>query len=650
MLRRRLLLKKVDSINLISYDDIKSGNYDVSDGILVLDAVSDHTKYLCLASDWDSSYLDEYTPIGVLVIPHFHMDNRKMRAVSLVEMSNTSPDTGASSHTSLYWGGGLTDTADLNDYPGGNYIGTGSSLNSNVQGTNSGITYLPSDNFSTVQNTYDTNTYYYYSDSAYYQSPSPFLTNGSFNSAYSQTTSPASTDNALSDFDGEGNTEILTSLATSQSSWKTASSITNSTNSGYYAGACCCWRFHTNGTSQGDWILPSIGELGYIMPNFKVINSAINTVSGLQIANGEYMSSTEGNASYDRSLVTTYGQLNYYTKNFGKYVRAFLPLTVYEFSAEHKNIVKNISESEVGDICLYDIDSKQKIYVSYSSYSTSLFPINEYEVLGIVVIPVSHDVYGTGEGAIMSVVGMDCSTPDTGNTSSNATIYWGGYGTNLSLTDYDEVINNGYGGMFFETDSYEGETNAYLPSDQFTVVQCPSDTDTYYYSGSTDVYYCPPPYLTDDSRNPLYYTTQVSSGQTIANALSDYDGEGNTTVMINTATYQSDWQTASSITNVYNIGCYPAACCCWRYHTNHTNQGDWYMPAMGEMGYIMSRISTINLSLTAVNGVVLNTNYYYWSSTEVNANQCRRLDTGTGRVFAYNKSTPNYVRAFMKIS
>lgn len=43
--------------------------------------------------------------------------------------------------------------------------------------------------------------------------------------------------------------------------WKTSETITNSTSKGNYPAGFCCWRYHTEGTKQGDWYLPSIGEL-----------------------------------------------------------------------------------------------------------------------------------------------------------------------------------------------------------------------------------------------------------------------------------------------------------------------------------------------------------------------------------------------------
>lgn len=101
------------------------------------------------------------------------------------------------------------------------------------------------------------------------------------------------TANSLSDFAGKSNTEFLCSKATAQADWKTATTITNKYESGYHPTACVCWRFHTVGTSQGDWYLPAHGELGYCCVRYKLINE---TIAALQAWSGKtYCSLVEDN-------------------------------------------------------------------------------------------------------------------------------------------------------------------------------------------------------------------------------------------------------------------------------------------------------------------------------------------------------------------
>lgn len=91
----------------------------------------------------------------------------------------------------------------------------------------------------------------------------------------------------------------------------------------------------------------------------------------------------------------------------------------------------------------------------------------------------------------------------------------------------------------------------------------------------------------DKSRNLNYYTDLI-----LNNCLSDFNGKQNTLNMCLKATSQQDWKT-SVILNSFEKGYYPAACSCWRYHTVGTDQGEWYLPAAGEMGYLQVNIKKI---------------------------------------------------------
>ena len=264
----------------------------------------------------------------------------------------------------------------------------------------------------------------------------------------------------------------------------------------------------------------------------------------------------------------------------------------------------------------------------------------------MVVVPGSHNVYGDGSCGVMSLKEMNYNSPDNGSTSYQY-MYWGGYGVNISgLPDLDRVpTGNTLDGI------PSGKTSgAYLPSDKFSSIQCAHDTDAYYYSTPC----IPSPYLTDGSRNPGYY--QISSPSSSSNALADFDGIGNSQVLWDLATSQSDWKTASYITNHKDPGYYPAACCCWRYHTEGTQQGDWYLPACGELGYIIPKFNEINdaiYKMRATYGpyiaIELSTDGYYWSSTEYNINQARRVYTGGGDVEYNYKGNAFYVRAFLRV-
>lgn len=305
--------------------DTKKASEAVAGDAVLYDETND--KLVIVDNTKLEDYTEGYTPIGVVVVPGNHdvYGDGSCGVMSLKAMNRDTPSTGGTSEQYLYWG----ETGDDISLPNLRIVPTGNTSN----GIPTGQTlhaYLPSDKFSGTQCAHDTDVSYY--NTSYTPIPSPYLTDGSRNPGYYQTTSPSSSDNALADFDGIGNSQVLCDLATAQSDWKTASSITNNNGSGYYPAACCCWRYHTEDTSQGDWYLPACGELGYIMPPFNKINEAIDkmrTAYGSSVGvklntSNYYWSSTEYSGLSARVVFTTYGYVYSYGKGNNCHVRAFL--------------------------------------------------------------------------------------------------------------------------------------------------------------------------------------------------------------------------------------------------------------------------------------------------------------------------------------
>lgn len=245
----------------------------------------------------------------------------------------------------------------------------------------------------------------------------------------------------------------------------------------------------------------------------------------------------------------------------------------------------------------------------------------------------------------MSLKPMDCDTPSTGGTSEQY-MWWGVYGTNISgLPNLNQVpTGNTSNGIPTGQSLY-----AYLPSDKFSGTQCAHDTDAYYDASSDTP--IPSPYLTDGSRNPGYY--QTTSPSSSNNALADFDGIGNTEKIITqrgTKDYNS-WKPGRT-----TEADYPAASCCDMFHTEGTQQGDWYLPACGELGYIMPPFNKINDAIDKMRtaygssvGVELSTNNGYWSSTECSSNVTRYVTTDGGCVSTNGKRFNNYVRAWLRV-
>ena len=156
--------------------------------------------------DWNiESYpADKYTPIGVVVVPGIHnvYGDGSCGVMSLKAMTCDTPSTGGTSEQPMYWGeyGDVISLPNLNKVPNGN-------TSNGIPTGQTSSAYLPSDKFSGTQCAHDTDAYY--NGSSYAPIPSPYLTDGSRNPGYYQTTSPSSSSNALADFDGIGNTEKI---------------------------------------------------------------------------------------------------------------------------------------------------------------------------------------------------------------------------------------------------------------------------------------------------------------------------------------------------------------------------------------------------------------------------------------------------------
>ena len=276
--------------------------------------------------------LTQGTPIGIMVIEKdFIPTSPKGRVMSLLEMSYSSPNSGSTLSQTMAWGNNGVDTT-LPNLTSVVHGGTGTTALSTAQGVKE-YAFLPSDKFTALQYSGDPSTYYYYLKDSNGHAISPYLTdsdgNVTFNTEYIRTTSPSNSANCLADLDGYSNTEVLTNdtYTSGQSDWKTASAITNNGDAGYSPAACCCKRFEVGGL---DWYLPSMGELGFIVPRFNVIQNQLTKLknhggsSFSSLLNSYYYwSSSEYSSDRARCLYTYNGNVNYSSKNYRDYVRSF---------------------------------------------------------------------------------------------------------------------------------------------------------------------------------------------------------------------------------------------------------------------------------------------------------------------------------------
>lgn len=232
--------------------------------------------------------------------------------------------------------------------------------------------------------------------------------------------------------------------------------------------------------------------------------------------------------------------------------------------------------------------------------------------IGVCVIP--GGALPDGKARFMSLKGMTLTSPNEGGSDTN--IYWGGYGSDIpSLTNFQTVVTG-------DTTAEGTSSSGYLPK-----------------NGS----YSNTPHIP----SPIKYFSAYSS----AGATSDLDGKANTEKILAVDNAASTaWQTASAITNDKSTATlHPVAQCCWRFNPGSTKQGDWYLPSMGELAFIMPNFDNLQTAISDVSGVQLRANFTYWSSTEYDEGRAWGVYTNSGNVSSRGKRLGNDVRAFLAL-
>ena len=238
--------------------------------------------------------------------------------------------------------------------------------------------------------------------------------------------------------------------------------------------------------------------------------------------------------------------------------------------------------------------------------------------LGVVVIP--ENMLPDGRARIIG-----CFPPDElGNPClENKIMPWSNTEEDTSLTNY----------TYFPTTDNTGSTTtgaavlAYFPSDIFTGTVSFVDAKAYYQSPRNCI---PSPYLGNENTiNPEYIKDII--GNEHVNSLSDFNGLGNTEVLINLGTD------------------YVAATACYNYKDGVSSGINWYLPTIGELGFLMVRVGEINSAISLIGGIEIDTSSLnIWSSTEVSSTDARTLTVSSGSNSAGSKTATfnSTVRAF----
>lgn len=252
----------------------------------------------------------------------------------------------------------------------------------------------------------------------------------------------------------------------------------------------------------------------------------------------------------------------------------------------------NIKRGLIGDIVYFN-HNNQLSACSLSNYDESLGP-----KVGVVVIP-----YNSLPGGYARFINLEALN-DEGYCYDQYAI------VDYPLDNFIKVAANNDDGYRNFVDIIEKNTNA--TESQIS------------------------PYLTENvvKTNTKYQARYV--GGTLLNALGDSYGLTNTTTLINYYNGDSEF--------------YPqAARACFNYRNNSIN---WYLPAMGELGFLAAKLTTINASLEEIGAAPIDFTTGLWSSTEFSSGGAWALymgldvidNYGTAEIFA--KNAKFHVRPF----
>ena len=316
------------------------------------------------------------------------------------------------------------------------------------------------------------------------------------------------------------------------------------------------------------------------------------------------------------------------------------------------------ADTIAGDVCAWDGNSKRFFRLVGEDI---IDDIKNIHPIGVVVVPTSHTDDGTAR--IISLAAMDYNNPDNGNTEDHIDMAWGGYGSDISTLDNKTTIpyitntrHAGIGSTQQLVGWWNGSGSLPEMSSDYYDNSYPNPFDEGTCFGEDNSVLAPSPYLTGGAKNNIYHDISNTG-----NVLADMNGKSNTAAILAVDNgVSTNWQTALTIVNNTSISTntqpHTAAQCCWRYHTIGTNQGDWYLPSAGELGYLVSRWKAINNSIdklvsSGVEALVLPVNDNWWSSKEYSSENAVYLyflsDYAT--LFINYKLTNAYVRAFLAV-
>ena len=275
--------------------------------------------------------------------------------------------------------------------------------------------------------------------------------------------------------------------------------------------------------------------------------------------------------------------------------------------------------------------------------------------IGIVAIP--DNFLQDKKARIISCMGVN--KDGTASTTENSMAWFSGYSSLLTAVfehQYTEVACVGHddNGNWEPDNSIEhtdmdGRMPILNTSGDPTVIYSPTDPVTYWTRNDSNCHIASP--FDGENLNPSYCASEYTNAEgevvSINNALSDFDGLNNT------------------LTIVEKGSTYAAAWACNHFSTDGIAAGKWYLPAAGELGFMLARFDTLQASLNKIKSVSSEsaatlysaeaTSSSHWSSTECGnyggTKYTYSLHTSTGIVqYSHKCETSHHVRPWAQIS
>lgn len=267
----------------------------------------------------ESFHSTRYIPIGVVAIPASHMPDGKTRMMSTRWMYTVKPKSGTDFPQFMQLG----EYGEVSGLSGFSEIPTIQSAENQIIEDKDEKAFLPSNSseFSGISNPSDSGTKW--SRKKWCEiAPSPYASDGTPNPLYRATEYSGGTiNNPLSDFDGRGNTDKILKARGERDygTWKPSQYVPED-----FPAASVCDMYYTVGTKQGDWYLPSCGELGYVVARLEDIDNAFRKIGGTgRLKYGFAWTSTVYNTKKAFFVVFETGQVVWNLKNLGADVIAF---------------------------------------------------------------------------------------------------------------------------------------------------------------------------------------------------------------------------------------------------------------------------------------------------------------------------------------